>query len=318
MVQINHHLDICDLKITASLRYHLPWDIQVLDGESLGDITLSENGADFAIHPPTFEGEKHYGGSRQDASTGGVRESYWLADVITMDVTKEEDPVDAPEEALEFEALGKVMLQRFLRNCRVVTGQSHILQPLLGRMRYTSKGVRQDGFELWHSEGIEIKMAYPASQILRLEKWNRIGADMQSANEPALWDELVSDARSMITIPRRCIIETAIAVELRIKEFVRVKGVAKDPIYDFFLVTRTTINQFLDTVLPKLGLDLKSRDPDTYREVLHLFRARNSIAHKGICEYQSLTDGKMVRVGQKEAHLLVESAEKLISVVNSC
>jgi hypothetical protein len=306
------------MKVTAFLSYQLPFDIQMLDGDALEDIAFNESGCDFLIHPPSFEEDKIHAGSRQDPSTGGIREGYYLANLASLEITNEieESLLDGPEAADLFESLGKEMLLRFLRICRTAARQAHILQPSVGRLRYSSVGKEASGLGRWNSQGIDVRLAYAAKQILRKENWQKVKLDLQSGVEPTLWDELILDARSMITIPRRCVLEAAIAAELRIKEFVRTQGVTRDPSYDF-LRTRTTVTQFLDVVLPRLGFDLETQDLATYRGVIHLFRARNSVAHKGICTYKSLIDRREVAVNRIEARSLVEHAERLIAALDN-
>jgi hypothetical protein len=92
---------------------------------------------------------------------------------------------------------------------------------------------------------------------------------------------------------------------------------SKDPIYDFFLGRHTSINEYLDVVLPRLGFDLKTLDLTIYEGILHLFGARNNVAHKGVCQFKVRGTGTEVNVDQREARLLVENAEKFITALNT-
>jgi hypothetical protein len=115
-------------------------------------------------------------------------------------------------------------------------------------------------------------------------------AFLQEPKEPRLFDQLLSDAQSAIVDVnvRRSVLELAIAVEVLVKNTfsvvdaaaaeLKIEGMGGKTVGVLYLLSKASKMAF--------GESFKESAPQEFADLDALFRTRNSIAHRGECQYR--------------------------------
>lgn len=119
-------------------------------------------------------------------------------------------------------------------------------------------------------------------------------AALRSPIEPLLEEELLYDAQTSIWKEnvRRAVLEMALAVEVMVKKkfFGRdaAVGAAFEDLEDKGKVNVRVIDLLNSTAKAVYGESFSDTNPDEYRELDYLFRARNKVAHRGEAVFRDI------------------------------
>lgn len=123
---------------------------------------------------------------------------------------------------------------------------------------------------------------------LGLDEWKQARADLQTDEEPPLYQTFLWDARLSMegNDVLRGVLYAAVGVELYTKGFYEKHGGMKDALYKWMVERRDDsqppMHEYYDSIAKCLcGRSLREDQPETFRWIRHLFETRNKIMHEG-------------------------------------
>jgi hypothetical protein len=115
---------------------------------------------------------------------------------------------------------------------------------------------------------------------------------LENPLEINLYEELISDAQSALfeENSRRGILELAIGCEILVKRAFFAQNTPAGAAFDYFedkALVRVKVIDLIDRVAREaFGRSFKEDHPSHYKNIDHLFRCRNKIAHRGLLSYR--------------------------------
>jgi hypothetical protein len=128
---------------------------------------------------------------------------------------------------------------------------------------------------------------------------HELECELMSVDKPELYEEILSDARDAIVQEnyRRAILEMAIACEIYVKQIFFRTTELSSSVFDYLESKRkievSTIDLINGVSREAFGESFKDNYSEDYRNIDHLFRARNKIAHLGEAFYKDDSGKKL-------------------------
>ncbi|MBI3323553.1 MAG: hypothetical protein HYZ95_03710 [Candidatus Omnitrophica bacterium] len=123
---------------------------------------------------------------------------------------------------------------------------------------------------------------------LGVEEWRQVEADLQTDEEPALYQTFLWDARYSMEGDDvlRGVLYAAVGVEIFTREFYARHGATIDPLYKWVVGRRDEaqppFHEYYDSLaLCLCGRSLKDDQPKIFQLIQNLFQTRNKIMHEG-------------------------------------
>lgn len=129
-------------------------------------------------------------------------------------------------------------------------------------------------------------------QRLTLDNADALARFLTSPTAPSLADEILSDAQSAWFDGnlRRSVLELAIACEVVVKRHFFANdspaGAAFDYLEDRAKVSVRVLELIDQVCIEAFSRSFRAEHPDRYRDVDHLFRCRNKVAHRGVLSFR--------------------------------
>lgn len=146
---------------------------------------------------------------------------------------------------------------------------------------------------------------------------------LESPVIPTLSEEIAYDAQSAIYLDnfRRAVLELALSTEIAVKQTLFGTTSTGSLVFEY-LEDKGKINvrviELIDTVaLQAFGSSFKTTNPNDFKNIDHLFRCRNKVAHRGEPVFKD-DKGKLHKVDLKIVKAWWKSIEKLKNWLKKC
>lgn len=146
--------------------------------------------------------------------------------------------------------------------------------------------------------------------------WHEIRSAVSSQDEPPLYILMLLDSHTALARydDLKAVLFAAVAVEVAIKTYLQQTTLGKNILKRLEnTISESFPNKYFDLLLRLVGASsLREVDPELFKDLDKMFRARNRIAHEGICYLERDASGNPVPLTRLELVQLLDTAEKTI------
>lgn len=243
--------------------------------------------------------------------------------VMTDRIPDFENIAERDEDAIIHSA--RSALNQFLELVRIITGQTWVRPMHRGAGSFRVWATSADGTTVPFRKQNRRAQRFlsdrqrvaPAGVSAATDHWRLVQEGLVSGRRVTIWERFLLDAEEMCDDnPEMAVLQAAIACEVYIGHRCNELAIGSSTSSEFWkwlVERRPRMLHFLDEILLLIrGVSIRQLDPSLYDEVDHLFRARNSIAHRGVGAYRDRS-GQEVIVTGGDARRFVDVSRRLIT-----